>query len=220
MKEFEMKLSTETLNILKNFSAINPSVLLKKGKKQSTISPDKAILAQVEIEEEIPVDFAIYDLNSYLANITLGDDPSLNIHADRTEIVDHGTFSFAACAPNLIQTPPSKQLSVENPTASFDLSTKTIQHMFAHSSINNLKTVSIVGKDGKIDLFVHEGGNPKSNSWKRTLGEAEKEFSAAFSVENLKIIVADYKVDVFEDRGYARFVSANGKMSYFVALEV
>jgi hypothetical protein len=220
MKEFEMKLSTETINILKNFSAINPSVVLKKGKEQSTISPSKAVLAIAVIEEEIPVDFAIYDLNSYLANISQGDDPEINIHSDRTEIVDHGTFAFSACAPNLVQSPPAKKLSVENPTATFPLPSKTIQHMLAYSSINNLKTISIIGKNGKIEVSVHEGGNPKSNSWRRPLGETSKEFTVAFAVENMKIITTDYNVDVFEDRGYARLVSTNGKLTYFIALEV
>ena len=39
-----MKISTETLNILKNFSTINSSLVVKQGNTIRTISPAKNIL--------------------------------------------------------------------------------------------------------------------------------------------------------------------------------
>ena len=61
-----MKLSDKTLSLLKNFSTINQSILFKQGTKLSTISVMKNILAEATIEEELPKDFGIYDLDNSL----------------------------------------------------------------------------------------------------------------------------------------------------------
>ena len=56
-----MKLSDNTLTILKNFAGINNSILVKEGTSLRTISVAKNILAEANIKEEIHRDFAIYD---------------------------------------------------------------------------------------------------------------------------------------------------------------
>jgi hypothetical protein len=61
-----MKLSDKTLTLLKNFSSINQSILFKEGSSLRTISVMKNILAEATIEEELPKDFGIYDLNQFL----------------------------------------------------------------------------------------------------------------------------------------------------------
>ena len=50
-----MKLSDNTLTILKNFAGINNSILVKQGTKLRTISVAKNILAEAEIDEEFHV---------------------------------------------------------------------------------------------------------------------------------------------------------------------
>ena len=65
----QMKLSSNTTNILKNFSQINQSILIKEGNKLKTISVMKNILAEAEVEEEFEKDFAIYDLNQFLSGL-------------------------------------------------------------------------------------------------------------------------------------------------------
>ena len=64
MRNQTMKLSNETLTVLKNFAGINQSILVRKGNKLRTISVMKNILAEAEITEEFPKDFGIYDLNN------------------------------------------------------------------------------------------------------------------------------------------------------------
>ena len=64
-----MKISTETLNILKNFSTINSSLVVKQGNTIRTISPAKNILAKFECPESFDNDFAVYDLNKFLGGV-------------------------------------------------------------------------------------------------------------------------------------------------------
>ena len=74
-----MKLSTQTIAILKNYATINQNILFKVGKNLMTISPQKNILSSSEIEEDIPQQFAIYDLNRLLGAMSLFDKPELDV---------------------------------------------------------------------------------------------------------------------------------------------
>ena len=71
----KMKLSDKTLTLLKNFSTINQSILFKKGNSLRTISVMKNILAEATIEEDIPKDFGVYDLNQFLNALSLHQSP-------------------------------------------------------------------------------------------------------------------------------------------------
>ena len=61
-----MKLSEQTIEILSNFSGINPNMVFKEGNTLSTISEAKNILASATIEERIPREFGLYDLGEFL----------------------------------------------------------------------------------------------------------------------------------------------------------
>ena len=54
-----MKISDNTKEILKNFSEINPNLMITPGKTIKTISTMKNILATAEVEEDFPQDIAI-----------------------------------------------------------------------------------------------------------------------------------------------------------------
>ena len=58
-----MKLSENTVNILKNFSTINQNILVKSGSQLRTMSTMKNILGEASITEDFPKEFGIYDLN-------------------------------------------------------------------------------------------------------------------------------------------------------------
>ncbi len=62
-----MILSKRTIDILKNCSGINQSILIKKGSKIRTISELKNCLFEADIDEVFPCDFAIYDLANFLS---------------------------------------------------------------------------------------------------------------------------------------------------------
>ena len=66
-----MKLSNDTLNVLKNFASINQSIMFKKGKTIKTVSGGKNVLAEATITEEIPADFGVYNLNEFLSVLSL-----------------------------------------------------------------------------------------------------------------------------------------------------
>ena len=69
-----MKLSSETLAVLKNFVSINASIEFKTGNKLATISPTKTVLAKATIKDTFPQDFCIHDLNQFLSVHSLDKD--------------------------------------------------------------------------------------------------------------------------------------------------
>ena len=73
-----MNLSEQTISVLKNFATINQNLVIKKGKTLMTMSSMKNIIAKANIEENFPKEVAIYDLNEFLASLSLFKSPTLD----------------------------------------------------------------------------------------------------------------------------------------------
>ena len=114
LKDKTMKLSENTLTILKNFAGINQSILVKKGNKLRTISIAKNILSEAEILEEFPRDFAIYDLNQFLNGLSLHQDPDLDFSGETHITIRDGKrrVKYFYSDPNVIVSPPEKQINL------------------------------------------------------------------------------------------------------------
>ena len=114
LKERTMKLSDNALAILKNFAGINNSILVKEGNKLRTISVAKNILAEAEIKEEFPRDFAIYDLNQFLNGLSLHQDPDLDFREDSYLSIKEGKrrVKYFFADPNVIIAPPEKEIQL------------------------------------------------------------------------------------------------------------
>ena len=88
-----MKLSDNTLSLLKNFSTINQSILFKKGNRLRTISVMKNILAEATIVEEFPKDYGIYDLGQFLNGLGLHQSPELDFQDDSYVIINRNCIN-------------------------------------------------------------------------------------------------------------------------------
>ena len=73
-----MKVSKETLEQLKNFATINTNLMVKEGNQLATVANSMNILAKASVSETFPREFAIYDLNQFLALLTMSDDTELS----------------------------------------------------------------------------------------------------------------------------------------------
>jgi len=109
-----MKLSSETINVLKNFASINQSILVKSGSKLRTISVMKNILAEATVNEKFPKDFAIYDLNQFLNGLGLHQDPDLDFDNNSYIVISEGKrkVKYFFADPEVIVTPPEKELEL------------------------------------------------------------------------------------------------------------
>lgn len=215
-----MKLSDSTINILKNFSSINQSLLFKSGKKLRTISVMKNILAEVEVTEEFPKDFGIYDLNQFLNGLSLHQSPELDIENDSYMVIREGKMrsKYFFADPNVIISPPDKDIVLQSEEIKFNLNTQQLDKLLKASSVYQLPDLSVVGDVGVVKLVVSDRKNDTSNDFSIIVGETDATFNFNFKVENIKILPGSYVVSISK-KLLSKFVNEDKNLTYWIALE-
>ena len=215
-----MKLSEKTLTLLKNFSSINQSILFKEGSSLRTISVMKNILAEATIEEEIPKDFGIYDLNQFLNGLSLHQHPELDFGSEGYAVIREGKMrsKYFFADPNVIVTPPEKEIALPSEDVCFQLNTQQLDKLLKAAALYQLPDLSAVGEAGVVKLVVRDKKNDTSNDFSIVVGETESEFSFNFKVENIKILPGSYDV-VVSSKLLSRFSNQDFDLKYYIALE-
>ena len=146
LKERTMKLSDNALAILKNFAGINNSILVKQGNKLRTISVAKNILAEAEIKEEFPRDFAIYDLNQFLNGLTLHQDPDLDFQQESYLSIKEGKrrVKYFFADPNVIVAPPEKEIQLPTQDVCFQMDSVTLEKLVKAAAVYQLPDLSAI----------------------------------------------------------------------------
>ena len=220
LKERTMKLSDNALAILKNFAGINNSILVKQGNKLRTISVAKNILAEAEIKEEFPRDFAIYDLNQFLNGLSLHQDPDLDFNQDSYLSIKEGKrrVKYFFADPNVIIAPPEKEITLPSQDVCFQLDSVTLEKLTKAAAVYQLPDMSAIGENGVIKLVVRDKKNDTSNEYAIVVGETSDEFEFNFKVENIKIIPGAYEV-VVSSKLLSQFTNTQHNLKYYIALE-
>ena len=215
-----MKLSDKTVNILKNFSSINQSILFKEGNKLRTISVMKNILAEAEIDEDIPRDFGIYDLNQFLNGLNLHSSPDLDFDNEGYVVIKEGRSrsKYFFADKNVIVTPPDKDITLPSEDVVFDLDTQQLDKLLKAAAVYQVPDLSVVGENGVVKVVVRDKKNDTSNNFQIVVGETTSEFFFNFKVENIKIIPGTYEVAVSQ-KLLAKFTNKNYDLTYYIALE-
>jgi hypothetical protein len=215
-----MKLSDSTLTLLKNFSNINQSILFKKGKSLRTISVMKNILAEATINEELPKDFGIYDLNQFLNGLSLHNNPDLDFTNDNYVVIREGRSrsKYFFADPNVIICPPEKSIDLPSEDVSFELKTEQLDKLLKAAGIYQLPDLSAIGEDGVVKLVVRDKKNETSNDFAVVVGETDGKFVFNFKVENIKLIPGSYDV-VVSSKLISKFTCREHDLSYYIALE-
>lgn len=218
-----MKLSDFAISVFKNFSKINSGFVIRPGKIQTTMASDKSVLAEVELDDDFPETFGIYDLSQFLGNITALTNPDLAFDSNSVQM-DDGVMriKYYSCQPSLIISPPEgKKLALPDVDVSFDLTAGMLTKMLQLAVMNGLPNISILGKNGEIFLQTHERKNDSSNYASTKVGTyTGNDFLESFKVENLKMLDEknDYLVEM-KFGAFSKWTSKSNKLTYFVALE-
>ena len=220
LKNQTMKLSNETLTVLKNFAGINQSILVKKGNKLRTISVMKNILAEAEITEEFPKDFGIYDLNQFLNGLNLHQNAELNFDNDGYVVIREGKMrsKYFFADSSVIVIPPDKEITLPSEDVCFELNTQQLDKLLKASAIYQLPDLSAVGDAGVVKLVVRDKKNDTSNDFSIVVGETDSVFTFNFKVENIKILPGAYQV-VISQKLLSRFTSTDRDLKYYIAME-
>jgi len=213
-----MKLTTETISVLKNFSTINANLMVKSGSSLSTMSAMKNIVAKANVTEEFLSDFAIYDLNEFLSALSLFGKPDLEFNDDFVIITEEGTsksLKYWFSDPSVVTT-PSKEISMPSTELTFNLSSDTLNEITKAAAVIGVPDMAL--SDGK--LMVTDKKNSTANAYETSLdvGDVAAEYKFWFKVENLKIMPGAYDVEV-SSKKISHFTNTKLGVQYWIALE-
>ena len=213
-----MKLTTETISVLKNFSTINANLMVKAGSSLSTMSAMKNIVAKADVTEEFPSDFAIYDLNEFLSALSLFGKPDLEFNDDFVIITEEGTsksLKYWFSDPSVVTT-PSKEISMPSTELTFNLSSDTLNEITKAAAVIGAPDMALT--DGK--LMVTDKKNSTANAFETSLdvGDVDAEYKFWFKVDNLKVMPGAYDVEV-SSKKISHFSNTKLGVQYWIALE-
>ena len=213
-----MKLSSQTINVLKNFSTINQNLVIKEGSNITTMSAMKNIVAKAKVDEAFTKEFAIYDLNEFLSALSLFGTPDLDFQDDFVVITEEGSsksLKYWYSDPSVVTT-PNKDINMPSNEVKFDFSSDSLAEITRAASV--IGAPDMVLENGK--LRVTDKKNTTANDYATELDvpESDVDYKFWFKVENLKLLPGSYSVEV-SSKNISKFTNNNVDIEYFIALE-
>jgi len=218
-----MKLSNDTLNILKNFASINTGIVFHQGKTIKTISGNKNILAEATIAEEIPVEFGVYDLNNFLTVLSLHKEEPVIDFGEKMAVISglsgRSKLNYRFCDPTMVVAPPAKPIAMPDAEIAFELSDSDLEWVIRSSSVLSSPNIDVVSDGYKISLQCFDATNDaaSTNTLDVTDGNGDR-FKMIFKTEALKMIPGSYDVRV-SSKGVSHFRNKAKDLQYWITTE-
>ena len=142
-----MKLSKETLSLIKNYASINNNLLFKPGNVLSTIAVSNTIMSSSTVAETFPSEFGIYDVNEFLAVLSLFDDADLTFDEKFVTIKQgNSSIKYFAAAPNSIVV-PKKEIVFPDAEINFKLEASVLAMILKTAPILKSTDVALLGDE-------------------------------------------------------------------------
>jgi hypothetical protein len=215
-----MKLSNRTIGVLQNFATINQSLLFKEGNTLRTVSPQKTIFGSVHVDEVFEKEFGIYDLTQFLSALSLIKDADVTFGDAKLVMKnDEGSsISYHYADKSMIVSPPDKTLQLPDVDAKFTLAESVLKNVLQAARVLDVPEILVLSEDENIVIKAGDSKNSSVNTFKKVVGETDKEFSHVFKVDNLKMLMVEYVVEI-SSKGIAKFATEDGRITYFIATE-
>lgn len=223
-----MKLSENTLAVLKNFATINGNIVFRDGSKTiKTIAEAKNVMASATIEENLPAGtFGIYDLAEFLSVMGMFESPEVSFSEDlKYAVVKQGKQSVKYYFSDIsILTSPTKDINF--PTADVEIKfTESLLNSVRRASstlgLNDLVVESKYAETG-VTMKLTDLNDATSNTYEIDLegvtADADVEYSFIFNVSNLKLVQGDYDVKL-SSKLISEFKHATLPIQYYIAIE-
>lgn len=219
-----MKLSEHTTSVLKNFASINQNLVIKEGKTISTMSAMKNIVAKAEVDEDFPRQMAIYDLNEFLASLSLFTTPILDFSSESFVMITEdgktgNSLKYFYADPSVVTT-PSKDVKMPSPEVTFSLDSSDLSKVQRAASVIGSPDMVLEKNGIGSFLTVKDKKNDTANNYSLDVEvDGKGEYNFFFKVENLKLLPTNYDVEVSSEN-ISHFKSQAGNaVEYWIALE-
>ena len=219
-----MKLSNNTISVLKNFASINQNLVIKEGNEITTMSAMKNIVAKATVTEDFPKEFAIYDLNEFLAALSLFINPILTFNDGFVMITEENSnkgtsLKYFYSDPSVV-TSPSKTITMPSKEISFTLNGEDLDKLKRAAGVIQAPDLVLEKKDVGVYLTVKDKKNDTANTFSLDVDTVAdgSDFKFFFKVENLKVMDGNYNVEI-SSKNISHLTSTNKDVEYWVALE-
>ena len=218
-----MKLSEHTTSVLKNFASINQNLVIKEGKTISTMSAMKNIVAKAEVDEDFPREIAIYDLNEFLAALSLFTNPVLDFSENFVMITEEGktgnSLKYFYSDPSVVTT-PSSEIAMPKTEVNFSLDSSDLSKVQRAASVIGSPDLVLEKNGVGSYLTVKDKKNDTANNYSLDVDvEGQGDYNFYFKVENLKLMPLTYDVKV-SSKNISHFKSqTSNAVEYWIALE-
>ena len=217
-----VSISNDTLSVLRNFSSINPNVVLKPGQEVKTISEAKNILAVAEIAEDFPTEMGIYDLNEFLSVVNLVNDPKLNFGDNHVDIVGGNSKVKYFFSDSSILTTPQKDITMPDCGVEVSFTDDTLSQIRKAASALGHSEMSITATDDGVNIKVFDSKDSSANIYNIQLandaGYTEGQFEFVIDINNLKLLDGDYEVKI-SSKLISEWKNTTQAVRYYIALE-
>jgi len=219
-----MKLSDNTVSVLKNYSTINQNLMINAGSTLTTMSAMKNIVARATVAETFEKDVAIYDLNEFLASLSLFESPDLDFQDKFVMMGNEGSrksLKYWYSDPSVVTT-VTREITMPECEVSFKFSDKELSDI--------TKAAAVIGVPDMVlengSLRVTDKKNDTANHFAMEVDYNKMDHETPmyvdhkfwFKVENLKLMPGTYEVAVSKNK-ISNFKNTNVDIEYFIALE-
>ena len=217
-----VSISNDTLSVLRNFSNINPNVVLKPGQEVKTISEAKNILAVADIVEDFPAEMGIYDLNEFLSVVNLVNDPELNFGDNHVDVVGGNSKVKYFFSDSSILTTPQKDITMPECEVTVSLTSETLSQIRKAASALGHSEMAISAVENGVNIKVFDSKDSSANIYNIQLandaGYNDGQFEFVININNLKLLDGDYEVNI-SSKLISEWKNITKPVRYYIALE-
>ena len=219
-----MKLSIDTLSVLKNFASINQGIMFKKGKTLRTVSPQKNVMAEATVSDEFPTDFGVYDLNNFLSVLSLHkEEPTIDFQDNNVLISGlqgRSKIKYRFCAPNMIVVASEKPIAMPDPEISFEMTAEDFDWIMRSASVLGSPQIAIESDGSKVSIVTLDLQNDAAHTDALEICDGTgNKYKMIFKTENItKILPGAYTVKI-SSKGISHFTNKKIALQYWITTE-
>lgn len=222
-----MKFSKGLISTLKNFATINTGINLNAGTFIMTRAANGATYGEVNLQPEDAIDFdvAIYDLNAFLSILSLSGEES-EVSVKGADIIIKGKRSeiiWPSCDPSAIVY-PKKPIQFPPAEVEFELPAEEYNQVMKIARGLGADTLAITNKSGLVVInafnkTVDANLEKPVSTFEVAEYDGSRDFNFVINLTNLKLQADTYKVQLWaKDHLFAaRFEGTSA--NYVIAVE-
>ena len=220
----EVKFSAETIGVFKKLSKINQGLKIVGGNKElRSLNENKTIAAYINIEEELPRDFCIYDLGEWITVLGIIENPIADFTNPKFVLIKSENsaqkLKYVDGQENLITSYSAKNFVLPSEDVKLSVSAAQLKSVLGAATALKLDYVGFKADGKTVTLAAfnkNNGSGDDTNGFSIEVGESAETFELFYKTESLGILDGD---SVFSISKKKISEITNGKAKYFVALD-